>query len=145
MNFICLTGRLTATPELKTTPNGKSVCSFTLAVERTFKGADGKPIVDFIDFVAWEHNAEFLCRYFDKGVKVAVTGELQTRLYEDKNSGKKIKVSEVLVKTVEFADGKRESNANTNANVNTNANTNTFAGDINDDFIPVDDDESLPF
>ena len=122
------------------------MCSFTLAVERQFKGSDGKPIVDWIDFVAWEHNADFLCRYFDKGVKVAVTGELQTRTYEDKNTQKKIKVCEVLVKTVEFADGKRETNVNSNAtSTSENTNTNSFVDYTNDDFVTVDDGEELPF
>lgn len=111
MNTNIFIGRLTASPELKMTPNGKAVCNFTLAVERKVKGADGKPIVDYIDFVAWEHNAKFLCKWFDKGVRVGITGELQTRLYTDKES-KKHKVAEVLVSTVEFADGKRDANTN---------------------------------
>ena len=141
MNLCAFTGRFTATPELKTTPNGKSVCSFTLAVERRFKGSDGKPVVDFVDFCAWEHNAEFICKWFDKGVKVAVTGELQTRTYAD-NEGKNRKVVEVLVSTVEFADGKREANTSV-ANSTTVDNSNSAFTDI-DEFVPIDDDE-LPF
>jgi single-strand DNA-binding protein len=131
MNNCSFTGRLTASPELKITPNGKKVCSFTLAVDRRFKGADDKP--NYIDFVAWEHNAEFLCKWFDKGVRVAVTGELQTRLYEDKETKKKTKVCEVLANSVEFADGKREANANFD----------NSAFDA-DGFMPVSDDD-LPF
>lgn len=131
MNSCNFTGRLTSSPELKITPNGKKVCSFTLAVERRFKAADDKP--NYIDFVAWEHNAEFLCKWFDKGVRVAVTGELQTRLYEDKETQKKIKVSEILVNTVEFADGKRDSNTNLD----------NTAFDV-DGFMPISDDD-LPF
>ena len=138
MNSCSFTGRLTASPELKTTPNGKNVCSFTLAVERRFKGADGNAVVDFVDFVAWEHNATFICKWFDKGVKIAVTGELQTRTFTDKE-GKNRKVTEVLVSTVEFADGKREANTITTQDDNTFANT-------TDDFIPfTDDDDNLPF
>ena len=132
MNNCSFVGRLTASPDLKATQSGKAVCSFTLAVERRFRGADGNPVTDFIDCVAWEHNADFLCKWFDKGVRVAVTGALQTRLYTD-NAGKKIKVSEVLVNTVEFADGKRDANANFD----------NSALDA-DGFVPVDDDD-LPF
>lgn len=141
MNNCSFTGRLTAKPELKTTQNGKSVCSFTLAVERKFKGTDGKPITDFIDFVAWEHNANFLCKWFDKGIRIAVTGELQTRMYE--KDGKKIKVSEILVNSVEFADGKAVANASVVTIQNQNQNNSTSF--INDDFIPIGDDDKLPF
>lgn len=139
MNLCCFTGRLTHSPELKATPNGKSVCSFTLAVERRFKGADGKPVVDYVDFVAWENNAAFLAKWFDKGVRVAITGELQTRTFTDKE-GKNRKVTEVLVSTVEFADGKRE--ANTNTETSTSPDEPAFP-DI-DGFMPITEDE-LPF
>lgn len=138
MNNCDFIGRLTASPELKATPNGKKVCNFKLAVERRFKGADGKPVVDFIDFVAWEHNATFICKWADKGVRVGISGELQTSMYEDKD-GKKIKKYEVLVSTVEFADGKRE------ANTTVSQDDNTFATDTTDDFMPFADDENLPF
>ena len=141
MNNCSFTGRLTAKPELKTTHNGKSVCSFTLAVERKFKGTDGKPITDFIDFVAWEHNANFICKWFDKGIRIAITGELQTRMYE--KDGKKIKVSEILVNSVEFADGKAVANASVVTIQNQNQNNSTSF--INDDFIPIGDDDKLPF
>ena len=136
MNKVVIIGRLTATPELKTTTNGTNVCSFTIAVDRKFKGADGNPVTDFIDCVAWKHNAEFLCKYFDKGVRVAVSGELQTRMYEDKDN-KKIKVCEVLVNEVEFADGKVQATERT---------TNTSNGLPDADAFEVVADESdLPF
>lgn len=143
MNQICLVGRLTSTPAFKSTPSGKAVCNFSLAVERRFKDADGKPITDFIDCVAWSSQAEFLCKWFDKGVRVGLTGELQTRTYTDKD-GNNRKMTEVLVGTVEFADGKRD--ATNNANTNT-GNTNTFARNENnnvDEWVPVDDVD-LPF
>ena len=142
MNQCSFTGRITTTPELKSTPNGKNVCNFTLAVERRFKGSDGKPVVDFIDFVAWEHNSVFICKWFDKGVKIAVTGELQTRTYAD-SDGKNRKVMEVLVNTVEFADGKREANTN----VNNTAAENTLVDNSSielDGFMPIEDSD-LPF
>jgi single-strand DNA-binding protein len=140
MNHITIIGRLTATPELKTTPNGTNVCSFTVAVERKFKGADGNPITDFVDCVAWKHTAEFLCKYFDKGVRVAVAGELQTRIYEDKDN-KKVKVCEVLASDIEFADGKAQTSDRPAEN-----NTNKVVGIPDADaFEVVPHNEDLPF
>jgi single-strand DNA-binding protein len=140
MNHITIIGRLTATPELKTTPNGTNVCSFTVAVERKFKGADGNPITDFVDCVAWKHTAEFLCKYFDKGVRVAVAGELQTRIYEDKDN-KKVKVCEVLASDIEFADGKTQTSDRPAEN-----NTNKVAEIPDADaFEVVPHNEDLPF
>lgn len=137
MNNVQLIARLTATPELRHTNNGKAVCNFSVAIDRKFKDADGNAITDYIDCVAWNQSAEFLCRWFDKGVRVGITGELQTRTWED-NDGKSRKVVEVLVSTVEFADGKREANAT--------AETNTFTEETtNDDFVPIDDVDDLPF
>jgi single-strand DNA-binding protein len=141
MNTVNLIARLTNTPELKQTQNGKSVCNFSVAAERKFKDADGNAIVDFIDCVVWNAQAEFLCKWFDKGVRVGLTGELQTRTYTD-GDGKSRKVYEVLVSSVEFADGKREANANVSTPAPTN-NTNAFAVG-NDDFTPCED-EDLPF
>ena len=138
MNSVNLIGRLTATPELKATPNGKSVCSFSVAVERKFKDTEGKPIVDFIDCVVWGNSAEFLCKWFDKGVRIGLTGELQTRRWE--KDGQAHKAVEVLVSAIEFADGKREANATP-----TPSTTTPQAQDTNDGFVPVDVDDDLPF
>jgi single-strand DNA-binding protein len=135
MNNVNLIARLTAKPEIRHTNNGKAVCNFTVAVDRKFKDADGNAVTDYIDGVAWNNQAEFLCKWFDKGVRVGITGELQTRRYE--KDGQTHKVTEVLVSTVEFADGKREANANTD--------TNTFTEDTNDDFVPLDSGDDLPF
>ena len=137
MNQVCLVGRIASPLELRHTgTSGKPVCNFTIAVERKFKDTDGNSIVDFIDGVAWSKQAEFLCKWFDKGVRVGLTGELQTRRYE--KDGKNIKVTEILVNTVEFADGKRDANANTN--------TRTSVEDADDDFVPlIDGDDDLPF
>lgn len=141
MNHITIIGRLTASPELKATSSGTNVCNFTVAVERKFKGADGNAVTDFIDCVAWKHTAEFLCKWFDKGVRVAIAGELQTRFYEDKDTNKKIKVCEVLASEVEFADGKTQSRPTEN---NTTA---TIEAPTSSDFIPLSADEAsgLPF
>jgi single-strand DNA-binding protein len=139
MNHITIIGRLTATPELKATANGTNVCSFTVAVERKFKDSDGNSVTDFIDCVAWKHTAEFLCKWFDKGVRLAISGELQTRFYTDKTTDKKVKVCEVLVSDVEFADGKTQAKPTESANTTTKASS-------KDDFIPISaDDDGLPW
>lgn len=135
MNNVNLIGRLTATPELRHTTNGKAVCNFSLAVERKFKDPDGNTVTDFVDSVAWNNQAEFLCKWFDKGVRVGITGELQTRRYE--KDGQTHKITEVLVSTIEFADGKREANTNTD--------TNTFSETADDDFVPLESGDDLPF
>ena len=80
LNIVALMGRLTHTPELKTTQNGTSVCSFSIAVDRTYtpKGEERK--ADFIDIVAWRQTAEFICKYFQKGSMIAIDGSIQ-KLY----------------------------------------------------------------
>ena len=101
MNKVCLVGRMCADVELRSTNTGKSVCDFALAVDR--KGKDAG--TDFIDCAAWEKTAEFISSYFSKGSRIAITGRLQTRNYEDKN-GSRRKVTEVVVEEVFFCDSK---------------------------------------
>lgn len=106
MNRVYLIGRLCADPELKMTNSGKSVTTFTVAVNRQGQ----KPESDFLDCVAWEKTAEFICKYFQKGSPLVIEGAIQTRTYEDKN-GQKRKAVEINVKNVEFVP----KNAGTNA------------------------------
>lgn len=101
MNNINLTGRLTATVELKSTASGVSVCSFTLAVKRPHT----KDTTDFINCVAWRNTAEFISAYFKKGNMIAVSGALTQRNYEDKNKNKRT-AFEVLVDNAEFCGDK---------------------------------------
>lgn len=105
MNKAILIGRLTADPELKSTASGISVCTFTLACDRRFKDASGERQADFIRCVAWRQTAEFVSRYFHKGLRVAVEGRIQTRSYENDN-GRQF-ITEINVEAVEFADGAR--------------------------------------
>ena len=119
MNKFLGLGRLTADCELRRTQNGKSVTSFTLAVNRRGKDAGA----DFIDCVAWEKTAEFISRYFAKGSQIAIVGRIQTRTWED-NDGKKRKATEVVVEEAHFADSKK--------------------GEQEDKLTPMDDDR-LPF
>lgn len=97
-------GRLTANPELKTTQNGKAVCSFSIAVDDT-PAPDGSKRTNFIDCVAWGKRAEHICKYFSKGSRIFITGDLKTRSYNDKNDVKH-KVVEVLVDNVKFCENK---------------------------------------
>jgi len=111
MQKIFITGNLTADPELRTTKNGVSVCSFTIAVNRRFKDANGEQKTDFFKISAWRGLGESCARYLSKGKKCAVIGELQPRLYEDKN-GKTRMSLDVQADEVEFltpkSDAERE-------------------------------------
>lgn len=103
MNKTILTGRLTADPELKMTPNGISVVSFTIAVDRPVAKGEEKQ-ADFFDCVAWRQTAEFLSKWFCKGKPIAIDGHLQTRTYTNKDN-RKIKVTEIVADNVEFVLG----------------------------------------
>lgn len=105
MNKIQLTGRLTADIELKQTANGVSVCSFTLAVKRPRR----RDVTDFINFVAWRGDAEFVSRYFKKGDAMEVSGVLTSRKYQD-NEGKNRVIYEVECEDISFCltNGKAE-------------------------------------
>ena len=85
LNCVTLMGRLTADPEVRTTTTGKSVCTFSIAVDRSFARAGEQRQTDFINIVAWENTATFISRYFAKGSMIAIQGSIQTRPYEDKN------------------------------------------------------------
>ena len=110
LNKVILTGRLTATPELKTTPGGASVTSFSIAVQRQFKSADGSYQTDFINIVAWRNTAEFVTRYFEKGQLIAIVGSIQTRQYEDKTGAKRT-AFEVVADEAQFVESKKDSAA----------------------------------
>ena len=101
MQKIFITGNLTADPELRSTTNGVSVCSFTIAVDRRFKDANGEKKTDFFRINAWRQLGENCGRYLAKGRKVAVVGELQARLYESKD-GKTRMSLDVQADEVEF-------------------------------------------
>jgi len=105
LNSAILIGRLAADPELKQTPSGTAVTSFTVAVERDYKTGEERQ-TDFIDVVAWRQTAEFVCKYFRKGETIAVQGPIQTRSYEDKN-GNKRKAVEVTADKVSFCGVKK--------------------------------------
>ena len=101
LNCAVIMGRLVADPELRTTPNGISVTSFCVAVDRSFVKAGEERKADFINVVAWRQTADFVTRYFHKGSMIAVQGSIQTRSYEDKNGNKRTAV-EIVADNVSF-------------------------------------------
>lgn len=111
LNKIFIMGRLTRDPELRRTSNGTAVASFSLAVDRDYKNADGTKETDFIDVVAWRQSAEFVSKYFSKGRMAVVEGRLQMRDWTDKD-GNKRRNAEVVVDNIYFGDSKRDNNSN---------------------------------
>lgn len=105
MNSVALVGRLTANPELKQTPNGLDVCTFTVAVDRYSKEGDKK--ADFINCVAWRTTALFISRYFTKGQFLGLTGSISTRQYTDKETGKNRTAFEVVCDKAYFTESKK--------------------------------------
>ena len=107
MNRVFLLGRLTAEPQLRyTATNNTAVCGFTLAVDRRFQKSGEEKQTDFFPIVAWEKTAEFCSKYFSKGRKVAVSGRLENRNWED-DKGVKHYITEVIADEVDFADSKK--------------------------------------
>lgn len=106
LNHITIMGRLVRDPELRHTQSGTPVANFSLAVDRDFKGQDGRD-ADFIDCVAWRNTANFVERFFAKGRMAIVSGRLQIRAFTDKQ-GNKRNVAEVVADNVYFGDSKRE-------------------------------------
>ena len=114
MNKAILIGRLTKDPELRSTPAGRNVCQFSIAVNRTFTNANGDRETDFINCVVWDKQAENLVKYQKKGNQIAVDGRIQTRNYEDKD-GKRVYVTEILANNISFLDSKGSSAGNSNS------------------------------
>ena len=108
LNSVCLMGRLVADPELRQTPSGVSVCSFRIAVDRTYQPKGQEKQTDFINIVTWRGTAEFVSRYFRKGQLVAVQGSIQTSQYTDRDGNKRT-AFDVVADNVFFAEKKAES------------------------------------
>lgn len=131
INLCVLIGRTTKDIELRRTGSGTAVASFTLAVNRDFKTQDGQD-ADFINCVAWKKTAELLNQYVHKGDRIALSGSIRTRNYED-NHGKKVYVTEVLVNHVEFLETKKNSEQ---SNYNNNNYSYTDLDNFNDTEMP---------
>lgn len=139
MNKVILIGRFTRDPEVRYTQGGSSVANFTLAVDRRFK-QEGGDSADFIRCVSFGKTAEFIEKYFRKGMKIGVCGRIQTGNYTN-NEGQKVYTTDVVVEEAYFVESK-------NAQVGqTIQQPEPSLSDINDGFAPVPDsiDEDLPF
>ena len=129
MNLIAIKGRLTKSPELKTTKSGVSVCNITVAVDRAYS-PDGDKQTDFFDCVFWRQDAEFVSKYFAKGKEIIVTGEMQSRKYEAQD-GTRRTVWEIQNCHAEFCGGKSDNSAP--------------AEPVSDFAVLNDSDDTLPF
>ena len=153
LNVVALMGRLVRDPELKTTQSGNSVCTFSIACDRSYTAKDEERKADFFTITAWRQTAEFICKYFQKGSLIAIEGILQTRQYQDKNGNNRT-ATEVLASRVSFAGSKvpgsssaqssekQTENYAQNANASQNA---PQAASGSDDFSVIDDGDDLPF
>lgn len=107
INRVVLVGRLTRDPESRSTVNGKTVCDFSIAVDKKFKPTDGSATADFFRVTAWEKTAEFVANYLTKGRLVAVDGRLQSRKYTA-NDGTNREVVEIVAENVQGLDRPRD-------------------------------------
>ena len=137
LNVVSIMGRLVADPQLRQTTAGKNVASFRIACDRGRKDANGQNQADFLDVVAWEKTADFICRYFSKGDLIAVSGRVQSRQYQDKNGNNRQAV-EIVAREASFCgEKKNQSYAN-------ESRLDITPG--NERFEPIADDEGdLPF
>lgn len=110
LNMVALTGRFGADPEIRSTQSGTSVCSFRLAVDRSYVSKDQQRETDWISCVAWRGTADFIGKYFHKGDMIAVQGRLQAREYDDKDGNRRY-VTEVVVSEVNFCGSRRAETA----------------------------------
>ena len=141
LNKVILGGHLTTDPELKQTPAGVSVTSFSIAVNRKGK----KDETDFINCVAWRTTAEFVCKYFKRGSGICIVGSVQTRSWQD-NNGNKRYATEIIADEAYFVDSKNESN--TDAFSPTPTNNTPQSENIAPSAVTwdeVSDDTDLPF
>lgn len=144
LNKVILGGRLTADPELKQTPNGVSVTSFRIAVNRHSIGGQ-QPVADFFTVQAWRQTAEFVCRYFKKGSSICVIGAIQNKSWE--KNGQKMYGDEIVAEQVTFVDGRDESaSADQLLSGGNNAPTAQNFGDrAQPKFEEISTDDNLPF
>ncbi|EHL2674988.1 single-stranded DNA-binding protein [Listeria monocytogenes] len=159
MNRVVLVGRLTKDPDLRYTPAGVAVATFTLAVNRPFKNGQGEQEADFIQCVVWRKPAENVANFLKKGSLTGVDGRVQTRNYEG-DDGKRVYVTEIVAESVQFLEPKQNAvegstpNNNQNeanySNNNKNGSYRASSSQNSDSFAnegkPIDiSDDDLPF
>ncbi len=135
LNKVIEMGRLTATPELKTTPSGLSVTSFNIAVDKPYNKDHEHPEANFFPCVAWKGNAEAITKFFEKGSRIIVEGFLQSRKYTPNGSDKERTIIEIVVERFNFVD-KKASTENTSSSQSTSDDDNEFE---------TPDDDSMPW
>lgn len=106
MNKFFAIGRLTKEPELRYTTSGVAVTSFSIAVNRTFKNAEGEYEADFINCVAYKHQAETIAKYIKKGDRLGIEARIQTRSYENQE-GKTIRLTEAIIEHMDFIESRK--------------------------------------
>lgn len=134
-NLVVLSGRLTSDVELKTTPNGVSVCSFAIANDYGY-GENKK--TSFINVVAWRNTAEIITKHFSKGSLIGIEGSIQTRKYQDRDGNNRT-AFEVVANNIQFLESKK-SNENTNA-----TDPLRKVQDKLNDFVDIGVDDDCPF
>lgn len=107
LNKVIIAGRITAAPELRQTPNGASVCRFSVAVNQKVYKQGEEQKTDFLDVIAWNKIAEFVCTYFRKGDAICICGRLSKSTWEDKN-GNKRSSTEIVAESADFVDSKKD-------------------------------------
>ena len=145
MNKVILMGRLTRDPDIRYTQGEKpmAIAKYTLAVDRRFK-RDGEPTADFSPCTCFGKNAEFAEKYLRQGIKIAVSGRIQTGSYTN-NEGNRVYTTDVMVEEQEFAESKNASQANNNSS--NNVPPPMPQNNASDGFMNIPDglDEELPF
>ena len=138
LNATAIMGRLSRDPELRQTTTGKNVASFTIACSRGRKDANGKDLVDWIPVVAWEHTAEFVCKYFEKGSLIAIDGRLQSRTYKDRDGNNRTAI-EIVANNANFAGSKSTGGGSNSVPAGNSYNEPTVQYD------EIEDEGDLPF
>lgn len=134
INNVVLVGRLVRDPELRYTPSNQAVATFSLAVNRNFKGQNGEREADFINCVMWREQAERFCNWTRKGMLVGIVGRIQTRNYENQQ-GQRIYVTEVVAENFQVLE-KRDNTANQNSMTEQMPPSFASPMDITDDKLP---------
>lgn len=175
MNLVVLVGRLAQDPTLRTTQNGTSMCTFSIAVDRRYKNPN-QPDVDFIDTIAWGKTAEVISQYLTKGRQIAIQGRIQNSQYQAQDGSKRTR-TQVVIESFDFIGSRNQNggqgynnynqssyqndnysqyggggyNSNHNdynqdhGNYNQEQSTTQAPIEIDDDFSLLNDDESIPF
>lgn len=155
MNNVSLIGRLTADPELKYTQNNVAITRFSIAVDRAYTKAGEERQADFINITAWDKKAEFICKYFQKGRRIALNGSIRTGSYTDKDGNKRY-TFDVWADNVEFCDSKQSNSGDYQGGNSCGSYQTpqprqeaipsaTYSSGSNDDFQQMPTDEDLPF